>query len=249
VRIASAEWKGRRRFNGVLAASLALFAHGIAFVALSIAVGRLGTTLKRPPRLASRAQPERLRFVTPASPAPTLLKGSIGSDRPQRRLTADIPRGTVVQPPTNTSASVPTAPPASPSAVGPTVGLLATALPVDPRLLVVPGAANNMADARLHDVNVAIASGVRAVNDSIARKQRGWTVGDSTHRLGIAPCGVEVWVVCIPFGLGSMPNPATEQTGIDLARAANEAEVQAAIDRIRAKDSKSSDGAPGPAGP
>jgi hypothetical protein len=67
--------------------------------------------------------------------------------------------------------------------------------------------------------------------------------------LGIAPCGVEVWVVCIPFGLGSMPNPATAQTGIDLARAANEAEVQAAIDRIRAKDSKSSDGAPGPAAP
>jgi hypothetical protein len=249
VRIASAEWKGRRRFNGVPAASLALFAHGIAFVALSIAVARLGTPLKRPPHLAPRAQPERLRFVTPASPAPTLPRGSIGSDRPQRRSTAHVPRGTLAQPPTDTSASVPTAPPASRPAVGPTVGVLATPLAVDPRLLVVPGSANNMTDARLHNVNVAIASGVRAVNDSIARKQRGWTVGDSTHRLGIAPCGVEVWVVCIPFGVGSMPNPATTQTGIDLARAANEAEVQAAIDRIRAKDSKSSDGAPGPAAP
>jgi hypothetical protein len=120
---------------------------------------------------------------------------------------------------------------------------------VDPRLLVVPGSANNMADARLHDVNVASASGVRAVKDSIARQQRGWTVGDSKHRLGIAPCGVEVWVVCIPFGLGSMPNPATAPAGIDPTLAANEAEVQAAIDRVRAKNSKSSDGTPGSAGP
>jgi hypothetical protein len=53
--------------------------------------------------------------------------------------------------------------------------------------------------------------------------------------LGIAPCGVEVWVVCIPFGVGSMPNPATTRSGIDPTRAANEAEVRAAIARIRAK--------------
>jgi hypothetical protein len=241
--------EGGRWFNGVLLASLALFAHGIAFVALSIAVGRLGTPLERPQRVASRAQPEHLRFVVPASPAPTLRNGSIGGDRPRRRLTADIPRGTPMQPPADTGSSVTAVPPASPPAVGPTVGSLATPLPVDPRLLVVPGATNNMADTRLHDVNVAIASGVRAVNDSIARERRGWTVGDSTHRLGIAPCGIEVWVVCIPFGLGSMPNPATANTGIDLARAANEAEVRAAIARIRAKDNKSSDGAPAPTGP
>jgi len=56
-------------------------------------------------------------------------------------------------------------------------------------------------------------------------------------------------VVCIPFGLGSMPNPATEQTGIDLARAANEPKSKPRSIAIRAKDSKSSDGAPGPAGP
>jgi hypothetical protein len=250
VRITSAEWKGGRWTNGVLLASLALFAHGIAFVALTIAVGRPGRPLQLPPRVASRAQPEHLRFVAPASPAPTLRNGSIGGDRPQRRVTADIPRGTRMQsPPTDTGASVTAALSASSPTVRPTVGSLAIPLPVDPRLLVLPGSANNGPEARLHDINVSIASGVRGVNDSIARYRRGWTVGDSTHRLGIAPCGVEVWVVCIPFGVGDMPNPARTGTGIDLKRAADDAEVRAAIARIRAKDSKSTDGAPEPAGP
>jgi hypothetical protein len=240
VRITSAEWKGERWFNSV---PLALFAHGIAFVALSIALARPGTPLKLPPRVASRAHAEHLRFVAPASPAPTLRNGPIGRHAPQRRLTTDIPRPTLTPPDTNTSitaASLPSSP-----AARPTVGALATALAVDPRLLVVPGA---MTDTRLHDVNLAIATGVRAVNDSLARIRRGWTVGDSTHRVGIAPCGVEVWVVCIPFGLGSMPNPARPRIGIDPTRA-NEAEVRAAIARIRAKDSQSSGGAPEPAGP
>jgi hypothetical protein len=247
VRITSAEWKGRRWFNGVLLASLALFAHGIAFVALSIAVGRLGTPLKLPPRVASRAQPEHLRFVAPARPAPTHRNGAIGGARPQRRLTADIPRGSLMQPrPTDTGASVTAVPPASPPAVGPTVGLLATPLPVDPRLLVVPDAASNMADTRLHYVNAAIASGVRALEDSAARERRRWTVGGSTYRFGIAHCGIVVGVICIPFGFRSMPNPATE---IDPKRTADDAEVRDAIARIRAKNSKSSDGAPEPPGP
>jgi hypothetical protein len=249
VRITSAEWKGGRWFDGVLLVALALFAHGIVFVALSIAVGRPGTPLKLPARVASRAQPEHLRFVAPASPARTLPNGPIGGHSPQRRLTAEIPRGPLRQPPADTGASVSPVAAASPPAVGATVGSLAIPLPVDPRLLVVPGSANNGAEARLHDVTVLIASGVRIVNDSIARYRRGWTVGDSTHRLGIAPCGVQVWVVCIPFGVGDKPNPARTGSGIDLKKAADDAEVRAAIARIRGKDSTSSDGAPEPTGP
>jgi hypothetical protein len=222
----------------VLLASLALFAHGIAFVALSIAVGRLGTPLKLAPRVASRAQPEHLQFVAPATPAPTLRNSAIGGTRPQRRLTADIPRGTLMQPPpTDTGASVTAVP-------------LATSLPVDPRLLVVPGAANNIAVTRLRQVNAAIASRVRVLEDSVARARRRWTVGvDTAHRFGIANCGIVVDVICIPFGVGSMPNPATSGTGIDLKHAADEAEVRAAIARIRPTGSKSTDGTPEPTGP
>jgi hypothetical protein len=234
----------------VVLVSLALVAHGVAFVVLSIAVGSHGTPLTLPTRVAPRAvQLEHLRFVATEIPAPTVRHGAIGAGRQQPRVTAAVPRGTPVRPPTDTGASVSAVSPASAPAVAPTVASLAIPLPVDPRLVVVPGSANNVADARLHDIRVSIASGVRGVNDSIARYRRGWTVGDSTHRLGIAPCGVEVWVVCIPFGVGSMPNPATTHTGIDPTRVANEAEVRAAIARTRAKDSKSSEGAPEPTGP
>jgi hypothetical protein len=249
VRITSAEWKGGRPFDGVLLASLALLAHGIAFVILSIAIGRPGAPLTLRPRVASAAQPEHLRYVVPAIPVPAVRHRAIGPLKPQPRVTAGIPRGAPVRPRTDSGAHVAAGLAASAPAVAPTAGFLVTPLPTDPRLLVAPGSANNGADTRLYAVNASIAFGVRAVNDSIARKQRGWTVGDSTHRLGIAPCGIEVWVVCIPFGVGSMPNPATSQTGIDLTRAATEAEVRAAIARVRAKDSTSRDGAQEPAGP
>ena len=152
-------------------------------------------------------------------------------------------------PPTDTGAFVTAVPPASSPAVGPTAGLLATPLPVDPRLVVAPGSADNAIDTRVRDGTAAIASEVRAFRDSVARARRRWTVGvDTTHRFGIANCGIVVDVICIPFGFQSMPNPATAGTGIDLKRAADDAEVRAAIARIRAKDSKSSDGAPEPPG-
>ena len=243
MRITSLERKRDRWFNGVLLTSLALFVHGIVFFALSLAVGRLGTPLKRPPRLASRARPEHLQFIAPASPAPTLRDGSIGGDRPRRRLRADIRRATLMQrPPADTGAFVNAVPPAPSPAVGPTVGLLATPLPVDPRLVVMPRSANNAVDSRVRDGNVAIASEVRAFRDSAGRARRRWTVGvDTTHRFGIANCGIVVDVICIPFGFQSMPNPATAASGIDLKRTADDAEVRAAIARIRAKASKSSD--------
>jgi hypothetical protein len=141
-----------------------------------------------------------------------------------------------MQPPTDSGASV-AAVPASPAAVGPTVGVLATVLPVDPRLLVVPSAANSLAEARVREVNVAIASRVRALADSDRRERRRWTVGaDSVHRFGIAHCGIVLDVICIPFVFRSMPNPASAQTGIDPTSTANEAEVRAAIARIRPTD-------------
>ena len=184
--------------------------------------------------MASGAQAEQLRFVAPASPAPVLSKGSIGRHGPQRRLTVDTPRGTLGQPATDTGASVAAAGPASAPAVGPRMGMLASALSADPRLTVVPSAADNLAEAPEREVNAAIASRVRAVQDSAARARRRWTVGvDTTHRFGIASCGIVVSVICIPFGFHSMPNPASAQTGIDPASTEREAEVRAAIARIR----------------
>jgi hypothetical protein len=115
---------------------------------------------------------------------------------------------------------------------------------------VVPGSGNSVVDIRVRDVNAAIASRVRAYVDSVARARRRWTVGvDTTHRFGIANCGIVVDVICIPFGFRSLPNPASARDGIDLKRVADEAEVRAAIARIRAKDGRSSDGAPEPTGP
>jgi hypothetical protein len=251
VRITSAEWKGGRWRDDVALASLALFAHGIAFVVLSIALGRRGTPLPLSPRVASRVQPEQLRFVAPASPAPALRHGSIGGDRAPRRSTADIPGGAAMQPLTDTGASftAAAAPSASSPAGGATAGALANPLSVDPRLLVAPGSANNVVDTRPRTANAAIASGVRAFNDSLARARRRWTVGvDTTHRFGIANCGIVVDVICIPFGFGSMPTPGSPIGG-DPRRTANEAEVRAAIARIRARNSPSSDGAPERAGP
>jgi hypothetical protein len=249
VRITSAEWKGGRWFDDVLLASLALFAHGIAFVALSIALERRGTPLRLPARVASHVQAEHLRFVAPASPVPALRKGSTGGDRAPQRSTADIPRGAVMLSPADTGAPFTAVPSASSPAAGATVGSLTIPLPVDHRLLVVPGSANNVVDTRPHTANAAIASSVRAFNDSLARARRRWTVGvDTTHRFGIANCGIVVDVICIPFGFGSMPNPGSPLGG-DPKRTAEEAEVRAAIARIRARNSPSSDGAPGPAGP
>ena len=225
-------WNGWGRwFKSALLASLA---HGIALVALCIAVGRLGTPLQLRPRVALRAQAEHLRFVAPASPAPALPNGSIGGHRRQRRLAADIPRGTLMPPPTDTDASVTAAGPAPAAAVGPRMGMLASVLSADPRLTVVSSATDNLTEAREREVNAAIASRVRAVQDSAARARRRWTVGvDTTHRFGIASCGIVVSVICIPFGFHSMPNPASAQTGIDPTSTAREAEVRAAIARIR----------------
>jgi hypothetical protein len=249
VRISSAEWKGGRWFDDVVVASLALVAHGIAFIALSIALGRRGMPLKLPPRVASRVQFEQLRFVVPASQAPALRHGSIGGDRAARRSTLGIPRGGVMQPPADTGSSITAVVPASPPAAGVTVGALANPLGGDPRLLVAPGSGDNVATARSRGVNAAIASRVQALADSIVRARRRWTVGvDTTHRFGIANCGIVVDVICIPFAFGSMPSTGSPLAG-DPKRTAEEAEVRAAIGRIRARNSQSSDGRPGPAGP
>jgi hypothetical protein len=126
------------------------------------------------------------------------------------------------------------------------VGLLASPLPIDSRLLGVPATADHGAAAGLRDANTSVASRLRAVQDSVRRYQRGWTIGDSTHRFGIAPCGIQVGIVCIPFGVGSMPNPATQGTGIDPTLVAKEAELRAAIARIHARDSVPSAGSSDP---
>ncbi len=233
MRIASAEWRGEgRRITGFLAA---LLVQGVAMVVLSIAVARRGTPIQQRSLLASREESERLRFVAPVVPAPTLEPRGVGGARVRRRLTTDTARAPVAPSHTDTTAQPVAAP--SPPGVAPLAGRLASPLPVDSRLLVPPNAADIGAAAGLRDANASIASRVRGIQDSLRRYQRGWTVGDSTHRFGIAPCGIEVGIFCIPFGVGSLPNPATQTNGIDLTRASNEAEIRAAIARIHARDS------------
>jgi hypothetical protein len=215
-------------------------------VVLSIAVGRRGTPVQRLSRVASREESEHLRFVAPVVAAPPLPSGAIGGAKARRRPTADVPRAPVAPSHTDSTARTVAAPAESPAGVAPLAGLLASPLPVDSRLIVPPSAADIGAAAGLRGAKASIASRVRGVQDSVRRYQRGWTVGDSTHRFGIAPCGIQVGIVCIPFGVGSLPNPSTQTNGIDLTRAANEAEIRAAIARIHARDSVPSNGSSGP---
>jgi hypothetical protein len=240
VRITSAEWRGEDRWTaGFLAA---LLVQGAAIVALSIAVARRGTPFQPQSRVASREQSERLRFVAPVTPPPALPPEAAGPARARRRPTAGALRAPVAPSRADSTAQPVAAPAASPSGIAPLTGLLASPLPVDSRLFVTPNAAGDGAATRLRGANASIASRLRAVQDSVRRYQRGWTLGDSTHRFGIAPCGIEVGIVCIPFGVGSLPNPATQANGIDLTRASNEAEIRAAIARIRSRDSVPNDG-------
>jgi len=243
VRIPSAEWRGEdRRITGLLAA---LLVQGVALVVLSITVARRGTPVQQRSLRASREQSERLQFVAPVVPAPTPPPGAIGGATVRRRPTAGAPRAPVAPSHTDTTAQTVAAPAAAPG-IAPLAGLLASPLPVDSRLLVSPNTGDIGAAAGLRGANASIASRVRSVQDSVRRYQRGWTVGDSTHRFGIAPCGIQVGIVCIPFGVGSMPNPASQTNGIDLTRAANEAEIRAAIARIHARDSVPTNGSSGP---
>jgi hypothetical protein len=231
VRISSREWRRDRWFDGVL---LAVLAHGVAVVALVVVAGPHRTAVERLPRAAVRERDEHLRFVAPtveASAPRTLAPG------PPHEIPAPV---------RDTGATVATSPAAVPSApaVMPAAGLLASALPVaDRRLLVGSIAATGVADPRVLNANASIAAGVRAVEDSIRRHERGWTVGDSTHRFGIAPCGIYVGRFCLPFRLSSMPNPRPAFAGVDRSFE-RDAEFDSEVARVRAMNSKPSDGSP-----
>jgi hypothetical protein len=128
--------------------------------------------------------------------------------------------------------------------------LLASSVLVDRRLLVGPAAASGVADVRVRDANASIVLRVRALEDSAKRHALGWTVGDSTHRFGIAPCGIRISKICIPFGFESMPNPSSlpAYSGVD-RNLRDDAEVDAAIARVRAMNSRPSVGPPPRTGP
>jgi hypothetical protein len=246
-------WREGRWIDGLVPA---LLVQGVMIVALGIAVGRRGALVLRPSRVAVREHLERLRFVAPVIPAPTRPRGDVGGGKVLRRLSGDVPRAPVAPARADTAAQMVVGPAASVPAVASARAVvsaaagLASPLGVDSRLRVVPEVADNAAAARVRDVNAAIASSVRALGDSVARARRRWTLGvDATHRFGIASCGIVVDVICIPFGVGSMPNPATTGTGIDLKHAADEAEVRAAIARIRGRDSVPGDRSLGRSGP
>ena len=127
---------------------------------------------------------------------------------------------------------MPAAVPASPAA-----GLLASPLLSDRRLLVGSVVTSSAADVRVRDANASIRARLRAVVESTYRHDLGWTVGDSTHRFGVAPCGIRVSKICIPFGFRYMPSSMPSYSGVDRDRV-RDAEFGAAIDSIRARDGK-----------
>lgn len=226
-----------RRFNSVL---LALLAHGVAVVVLGVVAGQHGTRITRSPRVTVSEHPEHLRFVAPAVHAPvprTLVQSNPQARRP---LTPNPPRETSA-PARDTGAAIATSPPA----VAPAARVLASPLPGDQRLIVGPAAASGVADMRVRAANASIVSRLRAIDDSAKRKALGWTVGDSTHRFGLAECGIAISKICIPFGFSSMPNraPVPAFSAVDRNRD-DDATVGAAIDRVRASQSKPSDSLP-----
>ena len=232
MRITSPEWRRDRWFDAVL---FALLAHGVAVVVLVIVAEQHGTQVKRSPRVTLIERAEHLRFVTPAVQAvPRTLAHSDPQSR--RPLTPSPARET-------TGAAIATSPSAvpSPPAVAPAAALLASPLLADPRLVVGPAAASGATDPRVRAANASIASRLRALDDSAKRHALGWTVGDSTHRFGIAPCGIAISRICIPFGFSSMsmPSPLPAYSGVDRARK-DDAEVDAAIDRVRSMNSRAS---------
>lgn len=212
MRITSPEWKGDRWFDGVL---FALLAHAAAVVVLGVVAGPHGIRVEHPPRVTVSERPEHLRFVAPAVQA-TVPRTLTHSEPQSRRRLAPTPPREPPAPVTDTGATIATSPRTaapSPPDIAPAAGLLASPLPVDRRLLVGPGAASGVADARVREANAFIASRVRAIEDSVRRHALGWTVGDSTHRFGLAACGIALGKICIPFGFGSMPNPSSRRIG------------------------------------
>ena len=248
MRISSREWQGDRWFDGVL---FALLAHVVAVVVLAVVAGQHGTIVKRSPRVTVSGRAEHLRFVAPAV-QPTVPRTLAHSDPQSRRpLTPSPPRETPA-PARDTGAAIVASPSVvpSPPAVVPAAGLLSSPLPGDRRLLVGPAAASGVADVRVRAANASIVSRLRALEDSAKRRALGWTVGDSTHRFGLAACGIALSKICIPFGFGSMPTPSAlpVYSGVDRARG-DDAEVNAAIDRVRAMNSRPSDRPPPRTGP
>jgi hypothetical protein len=248
VRISSREWQGDRWFDGVL---FALLAHGVAVVVLGVVAEQHGTRVERSPRVTLRERVEHLRFVAPAVQATVPRTLAHSDPQSRRRLTSSPPRETPA-PVRDTGAAIATSPGAvpSPPALVPAAGLLASPLPGDRRLLVGPAAPSGVADTRVRAANASIASRLRAIEDSAKRHALGWTVGDSTHRFGLAACGIALSRICIPFSFGaiSMPNSLPAYSGVDRARG-DDAEVDAAIDRVRAMNSRPRDGPPPRTGP
>jgi hypothetical protein len=244
MRITSREWQGPRWRDGL---SFGVLAFGAMVVILSVLTGQHRTGVTRGPRVTFRERPEYLRFVAPAIPAPVPRTLAQGDPQARRRLTP-LPLHETPVPMRDTGAAVAAAPEAAPSppAAVPAAGLLASPLPVDRRLLVGPAAvASGVADPQVPNVNEGIALAIRALDDSVRRHARGWTVGDSTHRFGIAPCGIDVGKFCIPFRVGSMPNPSSSPAYSGLDRIMQQhAEVDAAIARARARSAKPGDGPP-----
>lgn len=144
----------------------------------------------------------------------------------------------------DTGAAIATTPGAVPStpavAPAPAGGLLASGLSVDRRLLVGPAAAGGVADVRVREANASIVAGLRAYADSVRRHDYRWTVGDSTHRFGIAKCGIALSRICIPFGFSYMPSSAPAFSAVDRNRG-DDADLGASIARVRARNSKPGD--------
>lgn len=243
MRISSREWQGDRWFDGVL---FALLAHGVAVVALGVVAGRHGTRVERSPSVTLRERAERLQFVAPAVQATAPRTLAHNDPQSRRRLRPSPPRESLA-PVRDTGAVIATAAIAvpSPAAVAPAAGLLAAPLPGDRRLVVGPAAPSGVADVRVREANASIVSRLRAIEDSAKRHALGWTVGDSTHRFGLAACGIAISRICIPFGFGSiqMPNALPAYSGVDRARG-DDAEVDSAIARVRAMNSRPNDGLP-----
>jgi hypothetical protein len=243
VRISSPEWKRDRWFDGVL---FALLVHGVAVVVLGVVAGPHGTPVKRSPRVTLSERAEYLRFVAPAVQATVSQTLAHSDPQSRRRVTPSPPRETPA-PVRDTGAAIAASPGVAP-AVAPAAALLASALPVDRRLLVGPGAASGVADVRVRAANASIVARLRAVQDSARRHDFRWTVGDSTHRFGIAKCGIALGVICIPFGFQSLPSSMPSYSGVDRSREAD-AEFGAAIDRVRAMNSRPGDSLPPRTGP
>jgi hypothetical protein len=129
----------------------------------------------------------------------------------------------------------------SPAVAAPAASLLSSPLATDRRLLVLgPAATSGTADQRVRDANASIVSRLHAIDDSIARHNRRWTVGDSTHRFGVASCGIYLSTICIPFGFSYLPVSSQQFNAVDRKRG-DDGEVDAAIDRVRAMNSRPRD--------